>query len=190
MPKARDLTGCKIGRWTVVKRVESKKLKSGEVMIQWLCKCECGTERVVAANPLNAARSLSCGCRVREHMSSLGLAHRLPSGQADRNAILSDYKTNAVVRGHEWGLTDDEFNSLTTSNCYYCDAPPSQTRVQTRLHGRYTYTGIDRVDNNKGYKPGNVVPCCKICNYMKRKMTQQEFLAHLKRILSHRGKEA
>ena len=42
-----DLTGRKYGRWTVLEKAEKKHRK-----ISYLCKCECGTVRVVTADTL------------------------------------------------------------------------------------------------------------------------------------------
>jgi hypothetical protein len=46
----------------------------------------------------------------------------------------------------------------------------------------YTYSGIDRLDNNIGYVSGNCVPCCSVCNYAKRDMTVDQFKNWIKRI--------
>lgn len=55
--KALDLVGQKIGRLTVLKRVENRDGQSA-----FLCKCECGNEIVVKGTRLNKGKSLSCGC--------------------------------------------------------------------------------------------------------------------------------
>ena len=57
-----DLTGQKFNRWTVIKRVENNK--SGQA--QWLCRCECGTERVLISTWLKRGGSKSCGCLAKE----------------------------------------------------------------------------------------------------------------------------
>lgn len=53
-----DLTGKTFGRWFVINRVENSIY--GET--QWLCRCACGTERVVKGNPMRRGVSKSCGC--------------------------------------------------------------------------------------------------------------------------------
>jgi hypothetical protein len=53
--------------------------------------------------------------------------------------------------------------------------------MRSRTH-EYAYNGIDRVDNFKGYEIDNCVPCCYICNYAKRDMSKDQFLAWVKRI--------
>jgi hypothetical protein len=185
MPRAIDLTGRKVGRWYVVRQVESTRLKDGKTMLQWLCHCECGTERVVEAHSLNAAISLSCGCIGREKAVINGKARRLAPGRAGRNSVLADYQKCASKRGLPWELSNSDFDLLTTGDCYYCGVPPYQE--QGKNHGRYTHGGIDRVDSGIGYTHANCVSCCKVCNYMKRELSQVAFYTHLNHILTHRG---
>ena len=66
------------------------------------------------------------------------------------------------------------FTLLTRSGCYYCG-----TKVVS------TGSGLDRIDSNKGYLIDNVVTCCHPCNWMKRNLSVKDFLAHIRRIISH-----
>lgn len=57
MPKLVDLTGKKFGRLTVIKReITDKKYTT------WLCKCDCGNEKVICSDNLIRGRTKSCGC--------------------------------------------------------------------------------------------------------------------------------
>ena len=55
-----DLTGRAFGRWRVVERAHTRLGK-----VRWLCRCECGEERTVAATALTRGTSNSCGCQKR-----------------------------------------------------------------------------------------------------------------------------
>ena len=57
-PIAEDLTGQTFGILTVIKRAEQ-----GKGSVRWLCRCECGNEKTVAARDLKAGKTKSCGCR-------------------------------------------------------------------------------------------------------------------------------
>ena len=61
--KAIDLTGRKVGKWSVIK--QEGKNKGGDLL--WLCKCECGTVKHITASTLNKGYSLSCGCSHYKH---------------------------------------------------------------------------------------------------------------------------
>jgi hypothetical protein len=51
-------TGEKFNRWTVIKEVARDKHKRRMI----LCRCECGTEKVVPLTYLRSGESKSCGC--------------------------------------------------------------------------------------------------------------------------------
>ena len=52
--------------------------------------------------------------------------------------------------------------------------------------GDFTYNGIDRVDNTKGYQVNNCVASCFICNKAKGVMTQSEFLNWIQDLIEFR----
>lgn len=60
MPKLKDLTGQKFGKLTVIGRDEYRK---GNITY-WLCKCDCGNEKVlsIARGSLTQGATQSCGC--------------------------------------------------------------------------------------------------------------------------------
>lgn len=72
---AKDLTGMKIGRWTVLKinEEESKKPrgKNGRKMRYWDCICDCGTVKPVLSQDLTKQKTLSCGCLQKERVSQM-----------------------------------------------------------------------------------------------------------------------
>ncbi len=166
-----DLTDQAFGRWTVIERAGADKY--GRVL--WLCKCECGNEGVVPGRYLLNGKSKSCGCFRRSW-------RKLPDGQAAANSLLSTYKRSATERGYSFDLTQEEFLTLTSQNCYYCGVEPSAVHNPNRHSTPYIYNGIDRVDNDKGYTSDNVVSCCKECNFSKRARNVEEFMEWGKRL--------
>lgn len=62
MAKFVDLTGNRYGRLEVIERAEN----GANCKARWLCKCDCGNEKVVTRNELNAGDSKSCGCLRQE----------------------------------------------------------------------------------------------------------------------------
>ena len=55
---AEDLTGQMIGLWRVLRR--ATETGSG---VRWLCRCDCGKERVIEAKLLRHGLTRSCGCQ-------------------------------------------------------------------------------------------------------------------------------
>lgn len=60
--KAKDLIGQRFGRLIVIKREGKDKHNRAT----WLCKCDCGNEKVVNSNNLRNGSTTSCGCLKRE----------------------------------------------------------------------------------------------------------------------------
>lgn len=67
----------KIGRWTVISEGQRKTFPSGQSHKQYLCLCECGTQRLVVASDLNSGKSLSCGCINKERLNAQNTSHGL-----------------------------------------------------------------------------------------------------------------
>lgn len=57
MARAEDLKGRRFGYLTVLRRVENRKGRTC-----WLCRCDCGKEKVISAYDLKQGRVKSCGC--------------------------------------------------------------------------------------------------------------------------------
>jgi len=167
-----DLTGMKFGRLTAVAWF------SGGRNPMWTFRCDCGTVINRSSGHVKNGNTSSCGC-LKKDLS------RLPAGESGLNKLLSEYKRAARDRNYNWELTKEQFKELTSKNCYFCDIEPLQIKsaatdstysAEGIKHGAYKYNGIDRLENDKGYTSENCVPCCGICNNMKRDLPPNEFL--------------
>lgn len=56
-----DLIGKRYGRLTVIKRLDSVNYR-----VRWLCKCDCGNEKIVKTIDLQRGATKSCGCLQKE----------------------------------------------------------------------------------------------------------------------------
>lgn len=162
-----ELAGQKFGKLTVIK-ISHTDIHSRK---HWLCKCDCGNEKIINGSKLKSGTTKSCGC-----------LRKFPEGIAARNIIMRHHKYNAKRRNLEQALTDEQIIALHKEDCYYCGMPPSNIYSHPSCNGLYTYSGIDRVDNNKGYTIDNVVPCCDYCNGAKGKKPVEDFMSWLKQI--------
>jgi hypothetical protein len=173
----------------VVRRAENRPVpyvrKNGRAYapeVQWICICDCGNERVVTANKLRGGEIKSCGCSKYDPRPTYRLKAFRP-GQAGRNAVLKQYRASARDRGLFWGLSDEEFDRLTSEDCHYCGCAPSAIhRGAGRSSGEFVYNGLDRVNNSVGYIPCNAVPCCSVCNHAKKDMPYEDFIAWIVRL--------
>lgn len=86
------------------------------------------------------------------------------------------YKHRALKMGLPFDFTKEMFTSMWNGRCEYCG---------DTIDG----LGLDRVDNSGGYEINNVVLCCSDCNYMKRMMTKEGFINHIRKILGNMEKQ-
>lgn len=171
--RAPDELGSVYGRLTVIAYAG----KSAHRDVLWLCRCECGAEKVVMAGCLRSGNSRSCGCYRSERSRT---TNSKAPGVSAFNKAVSVMMANAARRGVEWLLPLGHTKLLMGMECHYCGAPPAN-RIKTAAYTLY-YNGIDRVDNSLGYVPGNVVPCCIRCNTAKSDMTITEFRGWIDRL--------
>ena len=62
---AASLEGQRFGKLMVISRNGSKRDKWSGCVATWLCKCDCGGERIVSTKRLNSGHTTSCGCKRR-----------------------------------------------------------------------------------------------------------------------------
>ena len=63
MGRVVDETGNRYGRLTVVRRDQENAYHKGA---NWICRCDCGGERVASGIALRQGMAKSCGCIARE----------------------------------------------------------------------------------------------------------------------------
>lgn len=84
------------------------------------------------------------------------------------------YKNNASRRGLSFDLTIEKLAEFWQQPCSYCG-----DEIET--------VGIDRIDSNRGYEDGNLISCCGRCNEMKMDSTTEDWVSHMKKILTNLG---
>jgi hypothetical protein len=165
------MVGRRFGRLLVV--VESdEKSQAGKLM--WDCLCDCGKLHTVNGAHLRGGLIQSCGCLRIDQLTIPDCTTRA------LNEYFASYKQCAKKRGIDWGLSLDQFVSITSKSCFYCGAPPSQMRPSGK--SMYICNGIDRFDNKSGYTSGNSVPCCTSCNRAKLTYSSERFIDNCRRV--------
>lgn len=91
--KPYDLTGRKFGRLTAMKPVTV----AGRAGRKWLCRCECGTEKIAALQELMRGETRSCGCLRREMTQAHGEANK-KHGEARTEMETQEYRTWTEMR--------------------------------------------------------------------------------------------
>ena len=98
----------------------------------------------------------------------------------------SGYKISAEKRGYSWDISKPEFLMFSLGDCYYCGVEPKLANgtkgiIKSRQIIR-GYSGLDRIDNSKGYYESNVVSCCWGCNSSKSDGTIDEYIERCIRV--------
>lgn len=140
-----NLSGRKFGRYTVIERAGYRKRN-----VTWLCRCECGTEKVVMGNKLRGGTTLSCGClqsdirseRSKTHGQSGTRLFRIWTGMKTRcfnqnSSGWSLYGGRGITVCEEWATSFERFAEWAASSGYRGDL------------------SIDRIDNDGPYGPQN-----------------------------------
>lgn len=149
---------------------------------RWKCRCVCGAvDNLGAETILRGTVCQACTNKARE------------KADAPLNRVKENYRRNARRRGVTWSLSDAEVDALFQSVCHYCGDGPSNVGHTATRSDRWAargvlYSGLDRIDNSKGYEPDNVLPCCRTCNWAKGKKTYAEFMAWLHRVVEFRSR--
>lgn len=145
--RALDLVGERFGRLVVVARQGSTK----QGRARWECSCDCGTVTTVTANSLRRGHTKSCGCLYREVLGKSNITHGM-SYPVGRNPTYRSWK----------GMRERCRNKNNASYAYYGGRG---IRVCQRWDdfGAFLHDmgptpqgmSLERIDNNKGYEPGN-----------------------------------
>ena len=135
-----DMAGRRVGRWLVQARSEHSARK-------WTCRCDCGVIRAVGGPELRGGRSLSCGCLLREKMTSHGHArkrNRTPTYQCWFSMIQRCTNKNTK-----------QFSDYGGRGISVCDEWLSFPAFLADMGERPTGLTLDRIDNNGGYNKHN-----------------------------------
>ena len=145
------------------------------------CVCECGNTKNTYIYDIVNGKIRSCGCLLAESRIKNADRMRLGAGIAASNSYYYRYKQSAKDRDIEFLLDKEDFDKITSKNCFYCDSLPEK-RTSGYLDQYIFANGIDRVDSNVGYNTSNTVPCCRFCNVLKMKHNVNDFLLQIKKI--------
>lgn len=80
------------GLWSVLSEGQGSKIRGNGTARKALCRCDCGTERLVLISSLKSGVSSSCGCERRRQAASLAVRACLKHGDARASGCAPEYR--------------------------------------------------------------------------------------------------
>ena len=142
----KDLTGMKYNRWTVIERAEN----APDGKSRWLCRCDCGTEKVISQQSLVMNKTISCGCYRKEWASTHGVTHGMKKTRLYR--IYQGMKGRVTSPSNKYW---DKYGGRGISLCDEWKKGFEPFRDWALANGYTDELTLDRIDNDGNYEPSN-----------------------------------
>lgn len=139
-----DHTGQRFTRLTV-ERLAARRVRG---QCAWVCRCDCGTMKMVAGTELRSGDTQSCGCLRKERNTAFWRANGMP----DRSS--GSYRTWRCMRARcqpNHPRHADYFDRGIT----ICERWDNFANFLADMGERPNGFTIERIDNDAGYSPQN-----------------------------------
>jgi hypothetical protein len=137
----RDLSGQTFGKLSVVSRAESDKHGNA----RWLCRCECGNEKAVAAPQLVKGKTKSCGC-------SQGKKPQSAYGVRRGTRLYNAWKN---MRRRCFEQSNKAFRNYGARGITVCERWADFELFAADMGHPPAGMSLDRIDNDGNYEPAN-----------------------------------
>lgn len=155
-----NLTGHKFGRWTVISFFDKVEYKyahgRGSTCLRWLCRCECGEEKIVRGNSLKNGSSVSCRCYQREFQYKRKLRHGHTGRAIGVDHSTPEYQAWAHMIQRCLNSSCPEYRNYGARGITVCErwmeAKNFLADMGPRPSAKYS---LDRINNDGNYEPDN-----------------------------------
>lgn len=145
MAKILDLTGQRYGRLKVIKYVGIRRTHKA-----YLCKCDCGTEKIITSSDLRSGRVKSCGCYKQELITDKNTTHGLRDHRL--------YRIWANMKSRCYNPNSTHYKHYGGRGIQICDQWRNDFKAfydWAMKNGYSDELSIDRIDINGDYEPNN-----------------------------------
>lgn len=150
MKYPKDISGYRFDRLVVISEVIGEGKGKKGYKSKWLCRCDCGNEKVIYRNSLVSGTTHSCGCYEKEVKKTMHLKHGMAKSriwsiwlnmidrcEREGNKSYKDYGGRGIKVCEEWKNSFEAFKEWSYANGYTDELT------------------IDRIDTDKDYSPDN-----------------------------------
>lgn len=146
----KDITGEKFGRLTVIEYAGSNKKRKTSM---WLCRCECGNEKVIAYQDLKR-ETKSCGCLLKENKENFKRKYR--NGVTTENKRIMSIYRGMIYRCYKSrGKSAQNYKNRGIKVCEEWLKDYFKFEEWALNNGYSEELTIDRIDVNGNYAPEN-----------------------------------
>ena len=149
-----DLKGKRFGRLTVIKYLYKKeriiKGKRNGYFYYYLCKCDCGKEKIVNDKNLLRGATKSCGCFALEKRKSSHITHNMTGTRL--------YKVWEAMKRRCYSPKCKSYKDYGARGITVCEEWKTDAKAffdWALVNGYADNLTIDRIDNNGNYCPEN-----------------------------------
>lgn len=143
----------------------------------WLCKCDCGSSKVIPNGSLSTGRTKSCGCKSSELRGNLHGEIWL--------SFWNNKKYDANTRNLEFTVSREQAWQKFLDQNKQCALSGVTIVFGKRYSKDETTASMDRIDSSVGYTPENIQWVHKRINFMKSNLSDEELLTWCQRVVSH-----
>jgi hypothetical protein len=148
MSKRIDHTGQRFGRWTVLAFAKS----DARGQAHWLCKCDCGEQKVVRGADLRNGSTFSCGC----FKTAASILRNIRHGHARHGSISPEYRSWYALRGRCTNPKNTRYGDWGGRGIRVCDRWRSFDNFLADMGRKPSPEySIERRDNDGHYEPSN-----------------------------------
>lgn len=150
LPKrAKNIKGQRFGRLVALGPIK----QDDRCRVWWFCKCDCGNTTTIIASDLSHNGTKSCGCITRERLKTRNTTHGLRYSRF--------YNIWCGIIQRCTNPNDKAYHNYGGRGIYICDKWRDSFEefykfVKTLPNHNNTNYSLDRIDNDDGYKPGNI----------------------------------
>lgn len=144
-----DIAGLKVNYLTVVRKTDQRI----GPMVAWECRCVCGKTMLAGATVLRSGNIKSCGCMTKEILRSARTTHGY--SKPENSGEFPTYKTWLSMRRRCEYKKHKSYADYGGRGIKVCDRWQLFENFLADMGRRPDGLTLGRVDNAKGYEPGN-----------------------------------